>query len=79
MGVQAAADLDTPKVLAAVADLSLWFKAHVPDVLDVHPAGMHHHALVVGFRALMMPMLGWGSQFFSSQVGYGSPRAGLDA
>ena len=39
-GPQAAADLDTPKALAAVADLSLWFKAHIPDLLDVHSAGM---------------------------------------
>ena len=48
VSVQAAADLDTPKVLAAVADLSLWFRAHVPDVLDIHPAGMSHQALSVG-------------------------------
>ena len=52
--LQAAADVDTPKVLAAVAELSLWFKAHIPDLLDVHSAGMfslcsytHTHLLLV--------------------------------
>lgn len=37
--LQAAADVDTPKVLAAVAELSLWFRAHSPDLLDIHSAG----------------------------------------
>lgn len=34
-----AAELDTPKVLAAGSQLSLWFKAHMPDILTAAPQG----------------------------------------
>lgn len=46
VGVQGAAELDTPKVLAAGSQLSLWFKAHMPDILTTAPQG---HSLTLLF------------------------------
>ena len=37
--VQGAAELDTPRVLSAASQLSLWFKAHMPDILTAAPQG----------------------------------------
>lgn len=34
-----AAEMDTPRVLSAVSQLSLWFKAHMPDILTATPQG----------------------------------------
>ncbi len=48
--MQGAAELDTPKVLAAGSQLSLWFKAHMPDILTAAPQG---HSLVL----LVLPRL----------------------
>ncbi len=50
VGVQGAAELDTPKVLAAGSQLSLWFKAHMPDILTAVPQG---HSL----KLLVLPCL----------------------
>ena len=44
--MQGAAELDTPKVLAAGSQLSLWFKAHMPDILAAAPQG-HSFMLLV--------------------------------
>ena len=48
--MQGAAELDTAKVLAAGSQLSLWFKAHMPDILTAAPQG---HSLML----LVLPCL----------------------
>ena len=47
VGVQGAAELDNPKVLAAGSQLSLWFKAHMPDILTAAPQGHSLELLVL--------------------------------
>ena len=57
VGVQGAAELDTPKVLAAGSQLSLWFKAHMPDILTAAPQG--HSLMPFPCRAsALLTMLG---------------------
>ena len=43
--MQGAAEMDTPRVLSAVSQLSLWFKAHMPDILTATPQG--HNAMLL--------------------------------
>jgi hypothetical protein len=50
IGVQGAAELDTPKVLAAGSQLSLWFKAHMPDILTAAPQGHSLMLLAIPLR-----------------------------
>ena len=37
--IQGAAEMDTPRVLSAASQLSLWFKAHMPDILTAVQQG----------------------------------------
>ena len=47
--MQAVSETDTARVLSAVSQLSLWFKAHMPDVLIATPQGPLGPVLALAF------------------------------